>query len=144
MKRAITILSISFASVVVPMLAWYTFDAFVLGNCDPKFGCFGGIQFGAFILGISGFVSSLSVMAAYISVNKAVGLEFTNTTIATTVAIGLVLGILTRVVLPDIAESIIGMVISWLVMSFLLGGAAFLVQRNITNHSSSPLRGRTR
>jgi hypothetical protein len=143
MKKAITILSISFASLVVPMLAWYTFDAFVLGNCDPKFGCFGGIQFGALILGVSGFVSSLSVLAAYIAVNKAVGLEFTNATIATTVAIGLVLGILTRVVLPGLAESIIGMVISWLAMSFLLGGAAFLVQRNITNHSSSPLRGRT-
>ena len=144
MKRAITILSISFASAVVPMLAWYTFDAFVLGNCDPKFGCFGGIEFGAFILCVSGFASSLSILAAYIAVRKAVGLEFTNVTIATTVAIGLVLGILTRVVLPSVAESIIGMVFSWVIISFLLSGAAFLVQRNITNHSSTPIRGRTR
>lgn len=113
----------------------------MLGNCDPKFDCFGGIRFGAFILGINGFASSLSVLAAYIALNKAVGLEFTNTTIATTIAMSLVLEILTRIVLPGIAESIIGMVINWLAISLLLGGAAFLVQRNITNHSSSPPSG---
>ena len=144
MKRAIIIWSVSFASVVVPMLAWYIFDAFVLGNCDPKFGCFGGIQFGAFILGVSAFVSSLAVLAAYIAVDKAVGLEITNATIATTAAVGFVLGIFTRVVLPSLAESIVSMVAIWLVMSFVIGGVAYLVQRNITNHSSTPLRGRTR
>jgi hypothetical protein len=143
MKRALTILIITFASAVVPMLAWYTFDALVLGNCDPKFGCLGGIQFGAFIVGVSAFVSSLSVLAAYIAVNKAVSLEFTNATIATTAAIGLVLGILTRIVLPNLAESIISMVIIWLAMSFFIGIAAYLTQRNISNHSSTPLRGRT-
>ena len=144
MKRAIIILSVTFASVVVPMLAWYTFDAFVLGNCDPKFGCFGGIQFGAFILCASALVSSPSVLAAYLAVNKAVALEFTRTTIVTTAAVGLVLGIFTRVVLPRLAESIVGMVVIWLAVSFAVGGVAYLVQRNITNHSNTPLRGRTR
>jgi len=144
MKRAITIYSITFVTVVVPMLSWYTFDALVLGNCDPKFGCFGGINFGAFILGVSAFVSSLSILFAYVVVNKAVGLEFTNATITATAAIGLILGILTRLVLFRIAESIVGIVIIWFFISFFIGGVVYLMQRNITNHSSAPLRGRTR
>lgn len=122
--------------ICIDMIAWYTYDAYVLGNCDPKFGCFGRIQIGAFVLGVSAFVSSLSVLIAYITVNKAVGLVFSNATISTTAIVGLVLGIFTDVVLPSLGESLILGMVSWLAISFVVGSIAYLMQRNITITSS--------
>ncbi len=41
------------------LVGYTAIDVYVRGNCDPKFGCFGSIQFAAFIAGLM-LVCSLS------------------------------------------------------------------------------------
>ena len=135
MKSAITIWSITFASAFFPMLAWYAFDAYVLGNCDIKFGCFGRVQIGSFVIGVSAFISSSSVLVAFNVVNKIVGIVFSSATIVTSVVVGIILGVFTEIVLPNLGETSLGLV-NWLVLSFIVGGIAYLLQINITRRCS--------
>jgi hypothetical protein len=140
MKRVLNIWITSFVFTVVPILSWLMFDIFVLGKCSPLFGCEGTLQIGTFIILVSGLVSSLAVLASFIVANKAAGLELTKGTIKVTAGIGLLLGVLVLYVYPTIyftyiAVPIVSIVI-WFAMSFLIGGAAYLMQRYITNRSS--------
>ena len=134
MKNVIIIWVTTLFFVISPMCLWYLFDAFVLGNCDPKFGCLGGLQFGVFILSICGYLSSFAVISAYALVNKPEIRQVKKVHLYTTICIGIILSGLNKFLFAG-TLSVSGMVITWFLVSLAIASVAYKIQNNITKPS---------
>ncbi len=140
MKAITTIWIVALLSTVTPVMAWYSYDIFVLGHCDPKFGCMGSFQFLLFLYGTAAFIASLSFLASYYLLLFRASIKHTKKTVIVTIVAGSVLSALTPVYLRNSIGETPGMVIGWFAVSFVLSSIFYLVQKNITRQSRTPAK----
>ena len=132
MKAIITIWIVALLSTIFPVITWYSYDIFILGRCDPKFGCMGGLQFLLFLYGTAAFVSSLSFLASYYLVLFRANIKQIKKSVIVTIIAGSVLSALAPVYLRNSIGDTPGMVIGWFAISLVMSSIFYLVQKNIT------------
>lgn len=64
MKNRIISALVAGFTIVFLWVSYGVFDVYILGHCDPKFGCEGVIIFGAFISSVAGALNSLAYFIA--------------------------------------------------------------------------------
>ena len=122
----------TFFGAFLPTVLWLTFNALVLGNCDPKFGCLGGIQLAMLFHGVGGLVSSFIVIGVFLFYKKRFRLTVSKATIISSITIGIVLGLFIPLLFAY------NLVIAWLFLAFLLSGIVFYLQRNTSKQLKPP------
>lgn len=50
----------AFFTIVATWVVWFSLEWLVFNSCDPKLGCFGGVQFAFFFSAVAGLLSCLS------------------------------------------------------------------------------------
>ncbi|MCB1800563.1 MAG: hypothetical protein KDI82_02635 [Gammaproteobacteria bacterium] len=117
--------------IVVMLLAWSTFasiNAFVLGNCDFKFGCMDEVQYAALFSSVAGAVSAAGFLAAS-GISALLPIQLSNRRrIAAGVAAGFILSALLAAVWRW-GLDISGMLAAWLALSFSVSALALWVHR---------------
>ncbi len=126
------IIAALFSGIVIFVL-WVSvssFQSFALGICDVKFGCKGTVQFSMLISGIAGITNAVSFLAASIIYDigkikiKKKNLFFSG------IAGGTILSPVLLTV-PTWGVEIIGMVLGWLVLSFVLFTGIFALVKKL-------------
>lgn len=135
------ILSALFSGIVI-FLLWLSvssFQSFVLGICDVKFGCKGTVQFSMLISGIAGMTTSISFLAASV-INDTGEIEIKKKHLFLTGIIGDAILSVLLLTVPNWGVEIVGMVLGWLLLSFILFTGIFaLVKRFFTHVSNKAL-----
>ena len=110
---------ISGGVIVLFWFAWAIIDSYLLGSCDYKLGCGGGIAFSVFLSTIAGVISA----SAFFILANFSGLELKNRKQYYIAAI--ISGLLLALLLFTITSwrvGVIGMIVGWAVLSCLLIG----------------------
>ena len=116
---------ITFFTIVISWCLWFSLQWLVLDNCDPKFGCIGGIQFALFFSAIGGLVSSFSFAAAAFLPwrnKRSISRKYF---ISTGIVGGAVLSVILPTVLSWGGGDIVGLVFMWFVLSVVIFDLAF-------------------
>jgi hypothetical protein len=126
------------------MVAQTSVQSFVLGDCDMKFGCAGGVQFVAFLAAVSLLLSSVG----FISVALPYRSFLRHLTFKWVLIFVVVLAAALRAMLYTFGhwpiESVLLALVAWVVISALIFWVAVaLVHRLVPNNSfkPKPLRG---
>ena len=93
----------AFFTIVVTWVVWFSLGWLVFTSCDPKLGCFGGVQFAFFFSAIAGLLSSLSFcVLVFWPWRQKVFLDAKHQ-----VKVGLIGGLLLSLVLVDLSPELI-------------------------------------
>ena len=126
------------------LIGYAAVDAYVLGNCDSKFGCAGGVQVAAFIAGLALLCSSAGNAVVSVLYRHAVRCTSLSWLVGAVAVLGIAQGALFLTVNRWPAESVIGMMVAWSCASAAIGwGVLAAAHRWAPNNSfkPNPLRG---
>ncbi len=122
-------------AIAVPWVAWSSFQGLILGNCDPKFGCVGGVQFVSFFSGVAGLISAIAFLLAT-SLPKLANREVTK---AHQIGAGAVGGIMLAFFLATVPNWYFetgGMVVGWFFLSLVLFTVILLLLKSMRNEGT--------
>ena len=125
----------SFVSGFTIVLLWvavYSFQAFLVGSCDFKFGCKGGVQFVLFLSSIAGITSSIAFFIACILG----GLRNSGIQNKYFIYSGFLGGLLISPVLLSVSDwgtEIAGMVMGWFILSLVLFSLILVIMKRLFN-----------
>ena len=121
--------------IVASWIAWSLFQGFVLGNCDPKFGCLGGVWLAASISSIAGAISAL----AFVIASSLLMLIQPIKTRAQQIGAGAFGGFLLTFLLPTMRYwqlEMSGMVAGWFGLSLVVFLVMLLVQKSVRSEGT--------
>ena len=133
------------ALLFLALVGHTTFDAYLLGNCDSKFGCAGGVQVVAFIAGLALLCSSVGHLPACLIFSSMLRHVRISWLFGAVAVLGLGQGALfasSGRLLPG--DSLQSMMAAWTVLSALFALIVFAVVRRWSPNNSfkpNPLRG---
>ena len=70
MKSILKIWIIAFISTALPIISWYSYNIFILENCDPKLGCIGSFGLILIMYNIFAIMTAFSFAASFYIVHK--------------------------------------------------------------------------
>ena len=133
------------ALLCLALIGYSAVDAYVLGNCDPKFGCAGGVQVSAFVSGLALLCSLVGNLLACVIFRSTVRGVRLGWLLGAAAVMSLGQGALYTSAgrfLPG--DSLQSMMVAWAGLSALLALVALAVVRHWAPNSSfkpTPLRG---
>ncbi|MGY1459856.1 MULTISPECIES: hypothetical protein [unclassified Luteimonas] len=133
------------ALLCLALVGYSAVDAYLLGNCDPKFGCAGGVQVSAFVTGLALLCSLVGNLLACSTFNSTVRFVRLAWLLGAVVVLSLGQGALfasSGRFLPG--DSLQSMMVAWAGLSALLALVALAVVRHWAPNNSfkpTPLRG---
>jgi hypothetical protein len=121
-RSALAVATITFAGIVLPWVIWTATQAFVLGDCDTKFGCAGGVLFAAQLSALAGLLSAVAAVLVYFIVRRfSSRRSFLDARLASTLA-----GLCLAAVLTTIGHwplDLLGLLGAWFMLSLALCAA---------------------
>lgn len=121
-RSALTVPAITFAAIVVPWVIWTAIQAFIIGDCDDKFGCAGGVLFAAELSALAGLLSAVAALLVYLVLSRFTsGRSFIGTGTASALAGFCLAAVLTTI--GDWPLDALGLFGAWFMLSLALCGA---------------------
>jgi len=116
-------------SIVLPSAIWLSYNAFILRNCDPKFGCMGGFVFGVSFQGIHAFIGAFAISCSYMIFRNLFKNECKRYLYTTTFVAGFSLSFVTLI--SYILPSVIISAIAWFILSIIVSYVFYLINQKI-------------
>ncbi len=123
MSTMIRTFAISLLIFMLPIVAYEAYKILIIGNCDPKFGCWGPFEFTLLISSAYCFISLTALISAQL-------ISKTNMINVPSLLVTLLLGTAHRFVLSiDFLDSLTTQILFWLVLSGVLYSLAALISK---------------